>query len=61
RARTGYALLLADRRRIDAEIESARDRADPERWATAYAEGEAMDEADAADLALERAVATGTA
>jgi predicted ATPase len=61
RARTGYALLHADRRRLLREVDSAQSRADPEVWAQAWAEGEALDEEAAAALALERAGETAAA
>jgi predicted ATPase len=47
-----YAMLLADRRRIDRSIEAARATTDEEAWWRAWAAGEAMNVDDAVALAL---------
>ncbi len=58
RRRTGYALLLADERRVRDEIDEARARVDPSVWEQAWTEGSAMDERAAAATALDRTEAT---
>jgi hypothetical protein len=61
RTRTGYSLLRADRRRLEAEIEEARARCEPDVWERAWGEGSGLDEHEAARLALERSVLTAPA
>ena len=55
RSASGFANMPADERLLDAHVAAVRERLDPARFAAAWADGVALNQAEATDLALELA------
>jgi hypothetical protein len=52
RTSSGFVNMPADERLLDAHVDAVRNRLDPARFAAAWAEGMALSQAEATDLAL---------